>query len=154
MQYRIIDPGDFDSCVAILPAAFQFPQFKAKLGHVAIRRSGIVAIDDSFNVAGFLTYDEDFLDGRAIYFRTLLVREDARRQGIGLGLTRAGLQVARRLEARRVFIDTLNGPDSLADSHVIIPQAEKLGFKPAGHIENMHDEGGRYEIFSLSLVHS
>jgi ribosomal protein S18 acetylase RimI-like enzyme len=152
MQYRVIDPGDFDSCVSILPAAFQSPHFKAKLGYLSIRRTGIVAIDDSYSVAGFLTYDEDFLDGRAIYFRTLIVRENARRQGIGLNLTRAGLKIARKLEARRVFLDTLTGSDSLADSHIIIPEAEKLGFKPAGHILNMHDEGGRYEIFSLSLI--
>jgi predicted N-acetyltransferase YhbS len=152
MQYRTLDPGDFDSCVSILPSPFQYSHFKAMLGYLAIRRQGIVAIDDSGDVAGFLTYDEEFLAGRAMYFRTLLVRENARRQGIGLNLTKVGLRIARNRDVRRIFLDTLPGADSLADSHIIIPEAEKLGFKPAGHILNMHDEGGKYEIYSLALI--
>lgn len=145
MEVRMSRPEDFDACVKILPPRWQKPRMKARVGYLVMSRSALVAVEAD-SVIGFALMETDFFDDNSLYLRTVAVDSDRRRSGIGTRLVESVIGHARTLGVRRIFFDGLERQDEISRNG-----AEKLGFKPAGYVDNMHDEGGRYNIYSLPV---
>jgi len=148
MKIRIARPEDFDCCVDIVPQDLLTSRLKARLGYLIMSRSALLAVEDDnlTAVIGFGLVEHDFFDDNGMYLRTVVVKEDQRNSKVGSKLLEAAVEYAKRLGARRLFFDTYAETEEASKR-----AGESSGFKPSGYIENMHDEGGRYNIYSLPV---
>ncbi|MEV3984081.1 GNAT family N-acetyltransferase [Nonomuraea sp. NPDC049758] len=147
MGIRFATPEDFDSCVELLPKAWNSSRMKARVGYLLMSRSALVDTDHDGSVNGFFLLEIDFFDEKTLYLRTAVVRENRRRSGVGTALLKYSLEYAKNNNFRRIFLDALEGNEQITRDGV-----EKFGFKQAGYIDNMHDEGGKYFIYSLRVA--
>jgi N-acetylglutamate synthase-like GNAT family acetyltransferase len=145
MDFRSGRPEDFDQCASLLEDAWDSPRQRARLGYLLMSRSAIVGVDQR-TVGAFALLENDFFCGNTMYIRTAVVRKDLRNAGAGTALLEACVNAAKIREMRRVFVDTY-APSEAVSAKIL----RKSGFEVVGDVENLHDEGGTYRIYSLPI---